>query len=88
MKNSASIRETLKNPWRGQLSSLGSLCMFRESTMNKVSISDYTFNFVSSQLSFISTSFVPFMNIALITFILECYPPFRVNCLHSKAPFH
>ena len=87
MKNSASICETLMNPWRGQSSSLGSLCMFRESTMNKVSISDYTFNFVSSQLSFISTSFVSFMNTALITFILECYPPFHVNCLYSKPLF-
>ena len=57
MKNSASICETLKNPWRGQSSLLGSLCMFRESTTNKVSISDYTFNFVSSQRSFISTRF-------------------------------
>lgn len=46
MENSASICETLKNPWRGQLSLLGSLCMFRETNTNKVSISDYTFNFV------------------------------------------
>ena len=88
MENSASICETLKNPWRGQLSLLGSLCMFRESNTNKVSISDYKFNFVSSQLSFISTGFVSFMNMALITFILKCSPPFRVNCLYSKATYH
>ena len=88
MENSASICETLKNPWRGQLSLLGSLCMFRESNTNKVSILDYKFNFVSSQLSFISTGFVSFMNIALITFILKCSPPFRVNCLYSKATYH
>lgn len=69
MENSASICETLKNPWRGQLSLLGSLCMFRESTTNKVSILDYTFNFVSSQLSFISTRFVSFMNIELINYL-------------------
>ena len=72
MENSASICETLKNPWRVQLSLLGSLCMFRESTTNKVSILDYTCNFVSSQLSFISTSFVSFMNIALMLTSLSC----------------
>ena len=36
----------MKNPRRDQNSSFVSLCTFRESTTNKVSISDYTFNFV------------------------------------------
>ena len=36
----------MKIPRRDQNSSFVSLCTFRESTTNKVSISDYTFNFV------------------------------------------
>ena len=36
----------MKNPRRDQNSSFVSLCTFRESNTNKVSISDYTFNFV------------------------------------------
>ena len=48
------VIETVKNPQSGQISSLDSLGMFRQSNTNKVSISDYLFNLVPV----VSTSFV------------------------------
>ena len=56
----ASISETVKNTRDRQISwALDPLRTFRESTANKVSISDYTFNF----FPFVSTIFF-FMNVA------------------------
>ena len=49
----------------------------------KVLISDYEFNFV-----FVVSSFIFFISVLLISFILKCYPLFRVNLLHLKVVFH
>ena len=81
---SASTSKTLMNPRTGRISSLAPLRTFRESAANKVSISDYTLNFVPA----VSTCFCSFVNVALISFILKCYPFFCVNFLHSTVAFH
>ena len=72
----ASISETVKNTRDRQISwALDPLCTFRESTTNKVSISDYTFNF----FPLVSTNFFLYERLRLIPYILGCYRLFLVQ---------
>ena len=74
----ASISETGKNTRDGQISwALDPLRTFRESTRNKVSLSDYTFNF----FPLVSTNFFLYERRRLISYVLGCYPLFRVHFL-------
>ena len=74
----ASIRETVKNARDGQISwALDPLRTFRESTINKVSISDHTLNF----FPVVPTNLFLYERCRLISHILGCYPLFPVNFL-------
>ena len=79
----ASISETVKNPRSSQISLLDSLCTFRESTMNEVSISDYSFTFVSvtQQVLFLCESRINFLHFWTVT------PSFALISLIRKSFF-
>ena len=73
--------KTVKNPRSGQIFSLEPLCTSRESTTKKVAI-----NRLYVQLSLCCLNkFCFFVNGALISFILKCYPFFRVNFLYLEV---
>ena len=69
----ASNGETVKNPWSSQISLLDSFGTFRESTRNKVSISDYLFTFVpvAQQVLFLRESRINFLHLELLPPLLR-----------------
>ena len=78
-----SISETVKNPRSSQISLLDSLRTFRESTMNEVSILDYSFTFVSvtQQVLFLCESRINFLHFWTVT------PSFALISLIRKSFF-
>ena len=69
----ASNGETVKNPWSNQISLLDSFGTFRESTRNKVSISDYLFTFVpvAQQVLFLHERRINFLHLELLPPLLR-----------------
>ena len=69
----ASNGETVKNPWSSQISLLDSFGTFRESTRNKVSISDYLFTFVpvAQQVLFLHERRINFLHLELLPPLLR-----------------
>ena len=77
----ASISETVKNARDGEISwALDPLRTFRESTINKVSISDHTLNF----FPVVPTNFFLYERCWLISHILGCSISFQLISLSSS----
>ena len=85
----ASNGETVKNPWRSQISLLDSFGTFRESTRNKVSFLDYSFTFVpvTQQVLFLCGSRINFLHFELLPPLSRQFPLFESHFLLNLRKF-
>jgi len=85
----ASNGETVKNPRSSWIFLLDSFGTFRESTMNNVSISDYSFTFVSvtQQVLFLCESRINFLHFELLPPLSRQFPLFESSFLLNLRKF-